>query len=66
MLADITVFDAGAIDDRADYVTPHQYPVGIRHVVINGVPVIRDASFTGARPGRWLRGPARTGRTSTS
>ena len=63
--ADITVFDAGGIDDRADYVNPHQYPVGIRHVLVNGEPVIRDASFTGARPGRWLRGPARRGRIST-
>ncbi|MCI0435183.1 MAG: D-aminoacylase [Gemmatimonadetes bacterium] len=64
--ADLTVFDAQSIDDRANFTNPHQYPVGIRHVVVNGVPVLRDASFTGARPGRWLRGPARPARTSTS
>jgi N-acyl-D-aspartate/D-glutamate deacylase len=63
--ADITVFDPAAIDDRADYINPHQYPVGIRHVLVNGVPVIRDASFTGERPGRWIRGPARPLRPRT-
>jgi N-acyl-D-amino-acid deacylase len=57
--ADITVFDAERIDDRATYLEPHQYPVGIEHVIVNGVPVIRAASFTGERPGRALRGPAR-------
>lgn len=57
--ADITVFDAETIAERGDYVTPHNYPIGVKHVVINGVPVIREASFTGERPGRWIRGPAR-------
>jgi N-acyl-D-aspartate/D-glutamate deacylase len=57
--ADITVFDGARIDDRATYLEPHQYPVGIEHVIVNGVPVIRAASFTGARPGQVLRGPAR-------
>ena len=59
MYADVTVFDAETIGERGDYVTPHVYPVGVRHVVINGVPVIREAAFTGERPGRWIRGPAR-------
>ncbi|MCC6773768.1 MAG: D-aminoacylase [Gemmatimonadaceae bacterium] len=57
--ADITVFDAETIGERGDYVNPHPYPVGIVHVLVNGVPIIRDASFTGERPGRWIRGPAR-------
>lgn len=59
MLADITVFDAQTVQDRATFTDPHQYPFGIRHVVVNGVPVIRDGALTGARPGRVLRGPAR-------
>jgi N-acyl-D-amino-acid deacylase len=58
-MADITVFDANTIGERGDYTNPHPYPVGVRHVVVSGVPVLRDASFTGERPGRWLRGPAR-------
>jgi len=64
LFADITVFDAQNIADRATYTDPHQYPVGIRHVIVNGVPVIRDASFTGDRPGRWLKGPARPPRAN--
>lgn len=59
MYADITVFDAETVQDRATFTDPHQYAVGIRHVLVNGVPVIRDASLTGAKPGRVLRGPAR-------
>ena len=59
MMADITIFDADRIIDRADYVDPHRYSVGIHHVIINGVPVILDGSVTGAKPGQVLRGPAR-------
>ncbi|MDE2661867.1 MAG: D-aminoacylase [Gemmatimonadota bacterium] len=59
MWADITVFDADRIIDRADYVDPHRYSVGIHHVIVNGVPVILDGSVTGAKPGHVLKGPAR-------
>jgi len=59
MWADITVFDADRIIDRADYVDPHRYSVGIHHVLVNGVPVILDGSVTGAKPGEVLKGPAR-------
>ncbi len=59
MWADITVFDADRIIDQADYVDPHRYPVGIHHVIVNGVPVILDGSVTGAKPGQVLKGPAR-------
>jgi N-acyl-D-amino-acid deacylase len=57
--ADITVFDATTIADRATFDNPHEYPVGIRHVVVNGVPIIRNGALTGAKPGRVLKGPAR-------
>ena len=57
--ADLSVFDAVSVRDRAGYTDPHQYPVGIRHVMVNGIPVIRDGALTGERPGRWLKGPAR-------
>ena len=59
MYADITIFDFDRIEDRATYVDPHQFPAGIRHVVVNGVPIIRDGSLTGEKPGRVLHGPAR-------
>ena len=59
MYADITVFDAETIADRATFEDPHQYPVGIRHVVVNGTPIIRGGALTGATPGRVIKGPAR-------
>ena len=59
MYADITVFDPEIIQDRATFTDPHQYAFGIHHVVVNGVPVIRDGALTGAKPGRVLVGPAR-------
>ena len=59
MYADITVFDAETIADRATFTDPHQYSVGIRHVLVNGVPVLENGALTGEKPGRPIRGPAR-------
>ena len=59
MLADITVFDLEEIADLATYVEPHRFPVGIIHVLVNGVPIIHDGSITGAKPGRVLKGAGR-------
>jgi len=53
--ADLVVFDAGAVADRASFAAPHQYPRGIVHVLVNGVPVVEHEVHTGARPGRALR-----------
>jgi N-acyl-D-amino-acid deacylase len=53
--ADVVLFDAGTIADRASFADPHRYPAGIVHVVVNGVLVVRDGRHTGARPGRVLR-----------
>lgn len=61
MFADVTVFDAATVADRATFTDPHQYSVGIRHVIVNGTSVIRNGAFTGAKPGRVLEGPARPG-----
>jgi N-acyl-D-amino-acid deacylase len=57
MFADIVVFDPATIADRATYEQPKQLSVGVRHVLVNGTPVIRDGVHTGAKPGRALRGP---------
>jgi N-acyl-D-amino-acid deacylase len=60
--ADVVVFDPARIEDRATFESPHRYAVGVRHVLVNGVAVLRDGEHTGALPGRALRGPgARTG-----
>jgi N-acyl-D-amino-acid deacylase len=55
--ADLAIFDPGRVGDRATYEQPHQYAVGMRHVLVNGVPVLRDGAHTGAKPGRAVRGP---------
>jgi len=52
--ADVVVFDPATIADRATYERPHQYAVGVRHVLVNGVAVLRDGEHTGALPGRAL------------
>jgi N-acyl-D-amino-acid deacylase len=57
--ADVVVFDPSRVADRATYESPHQYAVGMRHVLVNGVTVLRDGEHTGALPGRALRGPGR-------
>jgi N-acyl-D-aspartate/D-glutamate deacylase len=57
--ADIVVFDSAIIAEKATYERPHQYPTGIQHVIVNGVPVLDPKGLTGARPGRPLYGPAR-------
>ena len=55
--ADLAIFDPARIADRATYERPHQYAVGMRHVFVNGVQVLRDGEHTGAKPGRFVRGP---------
>lgn len=55
--ADITIFDPATIADRATFDAPHQYATGVRHVLVNGVPVVDDGIHTGAMPGRAVRGP---------
>ena len=55
--ADVTVFDPKTVMDRATYEQPHQYPVGIPYVMVNGAMVIDAGKHTGANPGAVLRGP---------
>jgi N-acyl-D-amino-acid deacylase len=54
--ADLAVFDAGRIRDTATYESAVSLPVGIEHVLVNGVRVIERGNETGARPGRALHG----------
>src|SRR5882762_6420855 len=59
MFADVVVFDPAIIADRATFNKPHQYAVGMKHVFVNGVQVIKDGEHTGAKPGRALWGPGK-------
>ena len=57
MFADVVVFDPGAVSDQATFEKPHQYALGMKHVFVNGVHVLKNGEHTGAKPGRALRGP---------
>jgi N-acyl-D-amino-acid deacylase len=59
LFADVVVFDAATIADRATFENPHQYAVGMKHVFVNGTQVLRDGEHTGAKPGRALWGPGK-------
>ena len=66
MFADVVIFDPATIADRATYTNPHQYAVGVKHVLVNGVAVLRDDEHTGALPARALYGFGRRVPASTS
>jgi N-acyl-D-amino-acid deacylase len=59
MFADVVVFDPTTIADRATFEKPHQYAVGMKYVIVNGVEVLKDGEHTGAKPGRALWGPGK-------
>ena len=56
--ADVTLFDAAAINDGATFEKPTQPALGIDTVLVNGVTVWQGGKGTGARPGKLLRNPA--------
>ena len=52
--ADLSIFNAETIIDRSDWDYPQRFSEGIVHVLVNGVPVLRDGSLTGQTTGRFL------------
>jgi dihydroorotase/N-acyl-D-amino-acid deacylase len=54
--ADVVVFDPNEIRDVATFENPNQLSVGMRYVLVNGVPVIAEGKMTNALPGKVLRG----------
>jgi N-acyl-D-amino-acid deacylase len=54
--ADLVLFDEKTVGDRATYDNPHQFPVGISYVLVNGTVVLADGQMTTERPGEALRG----------
>ena len=59
--ADLAIFDADEIGDKATFEEPHQYAVGMKYVLVNGELVVENGKHTGRRPGRILYGPGYTG-----
>jgi N-acyl-D-amino-acid deacylase len=55
--ADIAVFDADEVIDKATFENPHQYAVGMKFVLVNGEIVVEQGVHTNRRPGKILYGP---------
>jgi N-acyl-D-amino-acid deacylase len=66
MFADVVVFDPRTIADVATFEKPQQFSVGVKHVFVNGIQVLKDGEHTGARPGRALWGPGKTKESVTA
>jgi N-acyl-D-amino-acid deacylase len=58
---DVVVFDPAKIQDHATFPKPDQLATGVEDVFVNGVQVLKDGKHTGAKPGRFVRGPGWTG-----
>jgi N-acyl-D-aspartate/D-glutamate deacylase len=56
--ADITIFNANRIIDKATFTDPLEYSEGIQFVLVNGTPVVKDGQLVeGVTPGRAARAP---------
>lgn len=56
--ADITIFDADHIIDKASFESPLQYSDGVEFVLVNGVPVVDQGKLVeGVFPGQAARAP---------
>lgn len=53
-VADIAVFDPETVAARSTWTDPRALAVGMVHVLVNGVPVVRDSEVTGALPGEFV------------
>jgi N-acyl-D-amino-acid deacylase len=57
MFADVVVFNPDTVIDNSTIENPHQLSTGIEQVWVNGQQVIADGVHTGAKPGRFVKGP---------
>ena len=56
--ADLAIFDPARVADRATFENPAQYSEGFRHVLVNGVFVVRDSKLVDSVfPGKAIRRP---------
>ena len=56
--ADLTIFDAERVIDKATYAEPGKYSEGIKFVLVNGVSVVKDGQLqVGVNPGQAVRAP---------
>jgi len=55
MKADITIFNPETVIDKSTFVDPHQYPEGIKYVIVNGKITVQEGELTPERAGKVLR-----------
>ena len=55
MKADITIFNADTVTDKATFESPHQYPEGIKYVIVNGQLAVDNFEFKKLKAGEVLR-----------
>ena len=55
MRADVAIFDPATIIDRSDWDHPQRFSEGVIHVLVNGVPVLRNGQMTGEAPGEVVK-----------
>lgn len=60
--ADLVLFDADKVKDRATFEEPKLRSDGVRYVLVNGVVALEEGEMVGVRAGRTLR--RRNGRVS--
>ena len=53
--ADVVIFNPAPVADQATFEVPHQYPVGIDWVLVNGAIAVDNGRYLDVRPGRVLR-----------
>jgi hypothetical protein len=52
--ADLAIFDLATVADRATYAAPAVPAIGFRHVLVNGIAVVRDGRLLDVAPGRGI------------
>jgi N-acyl-D-aspartate/D-glutamate deacylase len=57
MAADLAIFHPETFSDLATFENPAQYSRGLQWLIVNGTLVIDDGKYTGALPGKIIRGP---------
>ena len=53
--ADLVIFATDEVKDTAAFAASNQLPVGIDHVLVNGVEVVPEDTWSGRTAGRMLR-----------
>jgi N-acyl-D-aspartate/D-glutamate deacylase len=53
--ADLVIFDEKTVADKATFDNPHQFPVGISKVLVNGRITFADGEMTKERGGMALK-----------